>query len=46
MKTFKVKIRVSNAGSTQTTTVNADNYQNAKHMAEMLYGKSNVIMVW
>lgn len=46
MKTFKVKIRISANGSTQTLTIQADTRWAAQQIAEMQYGKSNVIMVW
>lgn len=46
MQTFNVKIRISVSGATQTLKIAADSRWAAQQIAEMQYGKANVMMVW
>ena len=45
MYKYTVKIKINAAGSTQNVTIQADSQYAAKQIAEMQYGKSNVIFV-
>ena len=46
MFTYKVKIKINASGATQNVTVSADNQNAAQRLAEMQYGKSNIVAIW
>lgn len=45
MYKYVVKIKINTSGATQNVTIHADNHSAAKSLAEMQYGKDNVLFV-
>lgn len=45
MYSYTVKVKINNGGSTQNVTIRADTQYAAKQLAEMQYGKANIVFI-